>query len=159
MDRWVLRTERAAGFFLAVITCLTFINVLLRNVFGFAIPDGFDISRLMLAVTIFWGIASTGYRNEHIQVDVLWQACGPEGRRAMDLVATAISLGFIALLGWMLLAGKVPDGIRSGEATFDLRLPVWPFHLIAALGILFATILLVIRLVRLLRPVRPSEAR
>src|SRR5215211_782287 len=123
MDRWVLRVERVAGFFLAVITGLTFVSVLLRNVFGFAIPDSFDVSRLMLAVAIFWGIASTGYRGEHIQVDILWQACGPKGRRAIDVVATAISLAFIALFGWMLLAAKVPDSIRSGEATFDLRLP------------------------------------
>jgi TRAP-type C4-dicarboxylate transport system permease small subunit len=151
MDRWVLRTEQAAGFFLAAISCLTFVSVALRYLVGFAIPDGFDTSRLMLAVTIFWGIASTGYRNEHIQVDILWQAAPPRGRLAIDLVATAISLGFIAVFAWMLIAVKVPDSIRSGEATFDLRLPVWPFHLLAALGIVFATVLLVIRIIRLVR--------
>jgi TRAP-type C4-dicarboxylate transport system permease small subunit len=151
MDRWVLRIERVAGFFLAAITCLTFTSVVSRNVFGLAIPDSFDISRLMLAVTIFWGIASTSYRNQHIQVDVLWQALGPEGRRIIDLTAAAISLAFMALFAWMLLAVKVPDSLRSGEATFDLRLPVWPFHLLAALGILFAALLLGVRIVRLSR--------
>ena len=151
MDRWVLQIERVAGFFLAAISGLTFTSVLLRSVFGFAIPDSFDVSRLMLAVTIFWGIASTGYRNQHIQVDILWQAFGPKGRQVIDVVATAIALAFMTLFAWMLLAAKLPDTFRSGEATFDLRLPVWPFHLVAALGILFATILLVVRLVRLFR--------
>jgi TRAP-type C4-dicarboxylate transport system permease small subunit len=120
-------------------------------VFGFAIPDSFDISRLMLAVTIFWGIASTGYRNQHIQVDILWQTFGPRGRRGIDLVATGISLAFLGLFAWMLVAAKVPDSVRSGEATFDLRLPVWPFHLLAALGIVFAVVLLAVRVVRLIR--------
>jgi hypothetical protein len=43
--------------------------------------------------------------------------------------------------------------MRSGEATFDLRIEIWPFHLVAALGIFFAVILLAIRLVRIARGV------
>jgi hypothetical protein len=50
-----------------------------------------------------------------------------------------------------MLAQKVLSTWRSAEATFDIRLQLWPFHLLAALGIVFATVLLAIRLVRLLR--------
>jgi hypothetical protein len=50
-----------------------------------------------------------------------------------------------------MLAQKVLSGWRSAEATFDIRIEIWPFHLLAALGIAFATLLLVIRLVRLAR--------
>lgn len=151
LDRLVLRIEQMAGVFLGAISLFTFMSVLLRNLFAFAIPDSFDVSRLLLAVTIFWGIAATSYRNEHIQVDILWQVAAPRRRRLIDLAATAISLAFTALFAWMVLFVKVPDTIRSGEATFDLRLPVWPFHLVAALGLLFAAVLLVIRTTRLLR--------
>jgi TRAP-type transport system small permease protein len=150
MERWVLRTEKAAGVFLGLIALVTFVSVSLRGTLGFAIPDGFDVSRLMLATAMFWGIASTSYRNEHIQVDILWQALPPVGRRRLDLTATAITLAFMAVFAAM-LAQKVTSTWRSGEATFDIRLPIWPFHLLAALGIAFATLLLVIRLVRLAR--------
>lgn len=150
MERWVLRTERAAGLFLGAIALITFVSVSLRGTLGFAIPDGFDVSRLMLAVAMFWGIASTGFRNEHIQVDVLWQVLSPAGRRRLDIAATAISLAFMAVFAAM-LAQKVMSTWRSAEATFDIRLPVWPFHLLAALGIAFATLLLAIRLARLVR--------
>lgn len=150
MDRWVLRIEKAAGLSLAAVALITFVSVSLRGTVGFAIPDGFDISRLLLAVAMFWGIASTGYRNEHIQVDVLWQAFSPEGRRRLDLVATGVSLAFMAVFSAM-LAQKVLSGWRSGEATFDIRIEIWPFHLAAALGIACATLLLAIRLVRLYR--------
>jgi hypothetical protein len=38
----------------------------------------------------------------------------------------------------------------SSEQTFDLRLPVWPFYALAALGVLLASILLLLRLIRLI---------
>jgi TRAP-type C4-dicarboxylate transport system permease small subunit len=150
MERWVLRTEQVAGLFLGAIAAITFASVILRGAFGLAIPDGFDISRLMLAVAMFWGIASTSFRNEHIRVDVLWQAFGPRGRRTVDLVATSISLAAMAVFAWM-LGVKVLGTWRSREATFDLRIEIWPFHLLAALGIAFAVLLLAVRLVRLAR--------
>ena len=150
MKRWVLRTEEAAGIFLGAIAAITFVSVTLRGTLGFAIPDGFDVSRLLLAVAMFWGIASTSYRNEHIQVDLVWQMLSPAGRRRLDLVASAITLAFMAVFALMLVQ-KVMSTWRSGEATFDIRLPIWPFHLLAALGIAFATLLLVIRLIRLAR--------
>jgi TRAP-type C4-dicarboxylate transport system permease small subunit len=150
VERWVLRTERAAGLFLGAIALITFVSVSLRGTLGVAIPDGFDVSRLMLAIAMFWGIASTSYRNEHIQVDILWQMLPPAGRRRLDIVATAVTLAFMAVFAAM-LGQKVLSSWRSAEATFDIRLQIWPFHLLAALGIAFATLLLVIRMVRLVR--------
>jgi TRAP-type C4-dicarboxylate transport system permease small subunit len=150
LDRWVLYTERVASFFLALIAALTFVTVMMRGTIGMVVPDAYDVSRLLLAVAIFWGIATASYRGEHIGVDIVWQALPPRGRRALDLVATAITFAAVAVFAWM-LGQKVLGTWASGEATFDLRLPVWPFHLLAALGIFFAVILLAIRLVRLAR--------
>ena len=150
MNRWVLRTEKMAGLFLGAIAFVTFTSVLVRALFGIGIPDGFDVSRLMLAVAMFWGIATASYRNEQIQVDILWQIGGARWRRMIDIVATTISLAAMAVFAWM-LGVKVLSTHRSSEATFDLRIEIWPFHLLASLGILFAVVLLAIRLVRLLR--------
>jgi TRAP-type transport system small permease protein len=150
MDRWVRRTEVAAGLFLGLIAALTFVSVGLRGTLGIAIPDGYDVSRLLLAVTIFWGIAVASYRGQHIEVDLLWRALPPGGRRAVDRIAAALTLAAIAVFAWM-LGAKVLGTWRSGERTFDLGLPVWPFHLLAALGIFFAALLLLLRFVRLLR--------
>jgi TRAP-type C4-dicarboxylate transport system permease small subunit len=150
VERWVLRTEKAAGIFLGAVALITFASVTLRVTLGFAIPDGFDVSRLMLAIAMFWGIASTSYRNDHIQVDIVWQLLSPAGRRRLDIAATAITLAFMAAFAVM-LGQKVMSTWRSAEATFDIRLQIWPFHLLAAAGIAFATLLLVIRLARLAR--------
>jgi TRAP-type C4-dicarboxylate transport system permease small subunit len=150
IDRLIDYTESAAGIFLAAIAAVVFTSVVLRGVLRVAIPDWYDLSRLMLGVAIFWGIAATSYRNAHIKVDILWEWAGPRARRFIDVTATVIMLGFLTAFSWMLLA-KVGSGFRSGEATFDMRLPIWPFHFVAALGIFFATVLVLIRLWRLLR--------
>ena len=151
-------TERAAGIFLAAIVALTFVSIMLRAFLSMAIPDWFDLSRLMLGVAIFWGIATTSYRDEHIQVDFLWEWVGPRWKRLIDLFATIVLLVFMAAFSWMLIY-KVDSGFRSGEATFDVRIPIWPFHTLAALGIFLATVLIAIRLVRIWRGAGAAEPR
>ena len=93
------------------------------------------------------GSPPRSYRDEHIQVDFFWEWVGPRGKWLIDLFATLVLLAFMAAFAWM-LTYKVESGFRSNEATFDIRMPVWPFHAIAALGIFLAVLLIVIRLVR-----------
>jgi TRAP-type C4-dicarboxylate transport system permease small subunit len=118
--------------------------------FVLTIPEWFHLSCLALGVCIFWGFAATSYRNDHIKVDILWDWLGPLGKRLVDLFATGILFLFLLVFSYM-LGVKVMSGYWSGEATYDLRLKIWPFHLVMALGIFFATVLVLIRLIRLAR--------
>lgn len=149
MDRFIGKVELVAGLLLGAIAMLTFVAVIARWLFNYGIPDAFDVARLLLGTAMFWGIASAGYHNRHIQVDGFWELCPPWGKRAIDIVATTITLIFFGLLSWMLRA-KVVSVFESSEQTFDLRMPVWPFYALAALGIALATVLLLLRLMRLI---------
>ena len=108
--------ERAAGGLLALVTALTFVSVVLRYVFNWSIPDSYDLGRNLLGILIFWGIAVTGYRGEHITVDLLWNAVPVPARRWLarfdDLV---LALAMAALAGTM--AMKTLDTKASGEAS------------------------------------------
>ncbi|WP_341896038.1 TRAP transporter small permease [Ferrovibrio terrae] len=143
------KAEMVAGLLLGAIAVLTFTAVMLRWLFNYGLPDTFDFSRLLLGTAMFWGIAVAGYHNRHIQVDGFWEMAPAWGRRLIDIFATLVTLAFMALFAWM-LHDKVLSVYASNEQTFDLRLPVWPFHAIAALGIALATLLLLLRLVRLI---------
>ena len=142
--------ETLAGLFLAFVAALTFASVLLRYLFNFPVPDSFDIGRLMIGVVVFWGIAVAGYRDEHIQMDVLWTLVGARGKRLIDIFATACSLVAMAVFARMLVR-KIVVTYETTSQTFDLRLDIWPFYALAWVGIVAATILLAIRLWRLLR--------
>lgn len=150
MKSLVDKVELIAGLLLGAIAVLTFTAVMLRWLFNYGLPDTFDFSRLLLGTAMFWGIAVAGFHNRHIQVDGFWEMVPAWGKRLIDIFATVVTLAFMGLFAWM-LESKVVSVFKSNEQTFDLRLPVWPFHAIAALGIALATVLLLLRLVRLLR--------
>jgi TRAP-type C4-dicarboxylate transport system permease small subunit len=168
IERLIAYTETAAGIFLAAVTLLVFVNVMLRGSsvglgdflnwitgrkdmkFVLTIPEWYHLSCLALGVSVFWGLAATSYRNDHIKVDILWDWLGPVGTRLLDTFATGILFLFLLVFTYM-LGVKVMSGYWSGEATYDLRLKLWPFHLVMGIGILFATVLVFVRLLRLVR--------
>ncbi len=147
LDRFIDGAERLAGAFLAFVTALTFISVALRYIFSWAIPDSYDLSRYFLAILIFWGIAASGYRGTHITVDLLWGTLGAAARRGLEAFANLLTFVAMAAFCWA-MGLKVLDAYGSGEATYDLGLPVWPFFLVAWLGTLAAALLLLVRVVR-----------
>jgi len=148
MDHFVRVVEGTAGSLLLTVALTTFATVVLRKLFNYSPPDWFDLAQLLLGISIFWGIASACYRNGHILVDLLWEFLSSRGRLILDIIATSILLVFMAALTLM-LADAVRDTATGNVLTMELRLPVWPFHLLAGAGILAGTILTAVRLVRL----------
>jgi TRAP-type C4-dicarboxylate transport system permease small subunit len=148
LERLIARFELMAGIFIAAVTALTFVSVVLRYVFSWGLPDAFDIARNLLGIVIFWGIALAGYRGDHITVDLLWGALGRRARWAMDIFATLVTLGAMAVFAWM-MGGKVLSTWHENVLTFDLHLPVAAFFLVAWLGLVGALPLLLLRLWRI----------
>lgn len=149
-DAAIAAAERFAAALLALVTVLTFVSVALRYVFHWAIPDFYDYSRLLLGILIFWGIAVTGFRGEHITVELLYNALPARARRALDLLATLFTLGCMAVFT-RAMGLKVLDVRASGESTFDTHTPIWLFYFVAWAGLAGSVLLLLIRLVRQLR--------
>jgi TRAP-type C4-dicarboxylate transport system permease small subunit len=160
VDRCIDAIEVTAASFLAVVTLLTVVSVLLRYVFAWAIPDSYDFTRLLLGILIFWGIAVAGYRGDHISVDLLWSASPPWAKRVMDVFAALVTLIAMVALAWM-FAIKVLGTRADNVGTFDLRQPVWIYYFVAWIGLASSVILLVARTVRLVlwpeKLARPSE--
>jgi TRAP-type transport system small permease protein len=148
MDRFVRIVEGTAGLLLLTVALATFATVILRKLFNYSPPDWFDLAQLLLGISMFWGIASACYRNGHIVVDLVWEFLDSPGRRILDITATAILLVFMAAITLM-LADAIRDTATGNVLTMELKLPVWPFHLLAGAGILAGTILTAVRLARL----------
>lgn len=148
VDRFIDTIEVTAAGFLAVVTLLTFVSVLLRYFFVWSIPDSYDFTRLLLGIVIFWGIAVASYRGDHISVDLLWSASPSWAKRTMDIFAALVTLVAMAAFTWM-FAVKVLGTRADNVGTFDLRQPVWIYYAIAWIGLGSAVLLLVVRTVRL----------
>src|SRR3979409_2106082 len=126
MDRFIDSIEWVAAFFIGIVALNIFVQVLLRNLFSYSIPDSYDFGRLMLGILIFWGIAATSYRGTHITVDLIWANSSPKYQRAIDVFATLVLL-FVVTVQTYTLFDKVVATYNDHVLTFDLRLPTWPF--------------------------------
>ena len=159
MDRFIDSIEWVAAAFVGIVAANIFIAVLLRNLFAYSIPDSYDFGRLMLGILIFWGIAATSYRGTHITVDLVWANVGPKYQRVIDVFATLVLL-FVVTVQTFTLYDKVMTTRSDNVLTFDLRLPTWPFFMIAWLGDVSAVLLIAIRTYRLIfRPELMTEIK
>ena len=158
MDRFIDSIEWVAAFFIGIVALNIFVQVLLRNLFSYSIPDSYDFGRLMLGILIFWGIAATSYRGTHITVDLIWANSSPKYQRAIDVFATLVLL-FVVTVQTYTLFDKVRGTYYDHVLTFDLRLPTWPFFALAWIGDVSAVLLIAIRTWRLIfRPELMAEA-
>ena len=149
MDRFIDTIEWIAAGFVGIVAANIFIAVLLRNLFNYAIPDSFDIGRLLLGILIFWGIAATSYRGTHITVDLIWANVGPKYQRMIDVFATLVLLFVVSVQTWTLF-DKVRGTYNDNVTTFDMHLPTWPFFAVAWAGDVSAVLLIAIRTYRLI---------
>ena len=149
MDRFIDTIEWLAAAFVGIVAVDIFVSVLLRYFFAVSIPDSYDFGRMLLAILIFWGIAATSYRGTHITVDLLYANVGRRAQRVIDVFATLVLL-FVVTVQTYTLYDKVWTTRADHLLTFDLRLPVWPFFLVAWLGDVSAVLLIAIRTYRLI---------
>jgi TRAP-type C4-dicarboxylate transport system permease small subunit len=84
MDRFIDTIEWIAAGFVGLVALDIFLSVVLRNTLNYAIPDSFDIGRMLLGILIFWGIAATSYRGTHITVDLVWANVTPRYQRLIE---------------------------------------------------------------------------
>lgn len=158
VDRFMAAIEVTAAGFLAVVTAITFVSVILRYLFSWQIPDSYDFGSLLLGILIFWGIAGASYRGEHITVDLAWSAAPPWLQRVMDGFADLLSLTCLVVFTWM-TGTKVLSTYNDNVQTFDLRLPVWLFYFVAWIGLAAAILLLAVRTLRLLAGAGRTDSR
>lgn len=149
MDGFIDTIEWIAAIFVACVVTLIFVGVLLRYFFATSIPDGYDLGRMLLGILIFWGIAATSYRGTHITVDLLYSNVNERHQRFIDVFATLVLL-FVVTVQTYTLFDKVTSTYNDNVLTFDLRLPTWPFFLVAWLGDVSAVLLIAVRTYRLI---------
>jgi TRAP-type C4-dicarboxylate transport system permease small subunit len=149
MDRFIDGIEWIAALFVGIVAADIFVSVLLRYFFATSIPDSYNIGQYLLGILIFWGIAATSYRGTHITVDLLYASVGPRAQRFIDVFATLVLL-FVVTVQTYTLYDKVWTTRADHVLTFDLRLPTWPFFLVAWLGDASAVLLIAIRTYRLI---------
>jgi C4-dicarboxylate transporter DctQ subunit len=153
--RWYARLEEGAiAFLLALMTLITFGQVIARYVFDYSFVWALELVTFLFAWLIFLGMSYGVRVGSHIGVDALVRALNPRNARIVGAIAAlfCIAYSLIALFGsWRYVVTM--HGI--GTLAQDLPIPVWIPQTVLPLG--FA--LLALRFAEVLwRIVRGSEA-
>lgn len=154
LQRFCDSVETVAGILLGLTTLLVVVSTTARYAFAIAIPDAFDISRYLIGACLMWGFASIGYRGGHIAVDVIYEMLSKRGRTVLNVIAWAFLLTFTMLMAYMMYF-RLASAYSSNEATFDLRLPAWPFIALIWLGCLVSVLMIILNMV--IKPLSDDE--
>ncbi|WP_157966412.1 TRAP transporter small permease [Oceanibium sediminis] len=137
MQKLIRLMEQAGALALMAIVLLMATTTITRYLFNWPLPDVDAVSRMLLAVVAFWGLASACLYREHIKLDLLTSVLPRRIRAAVLWISDVILMGALGLMAWM-TAHRILDLRDSGEKTYDLGIVLWPFYLMAYVGLVAA---------------------
>jgi TRAP-type C4-dicarboxylate transport system permease small subunit len=123
---------------LLLLMFLTVGDVVGRYMVGFIpgfgpIPGSFELTEFMLAIIVLTAIGYTQVKGEHISIDMFITKFSPRVRAIIDSVTNFLSLTIFALVTWQTI--KYAQLLyESHDVSGVLRLPVYPFLIVAAIG-------------------------
>ena len=122
-----------AGAALTVMLVLQVTNIIGRKFFHNPILGTVELTRMLLAVVVFLGLAHSEDLGDHITIDLIYVRLRQRMRMAFNVFANVLSVGVIGLMAYQLF-----DFSRftrhTGEETGILEWPIWPFVMVAAFG-------------------------
>ena len=127
---------------LLVMPLPVFFDVISRLTFAGSIPGVIEIEEFMLAIIVFFGIAFTQVEGEHIRIEFLTSRFPKWMQDILDSFNYFICLLFFFLMSSQLIMQGI-EKIHMQEVSFVLRIPVFIFRFITALGALLLAIVLV----------------
>ncbi len=131
-------------------------NVLSRFFFRNPIPGTFELTRISLAIVVFTSLGYGQLKKVYIQISFFFSRLPSSVQKIVQVFNYLLSLIFFSLVFWQMLkyAGRMS---ASGEFTSVLRLPVHPWIIIAAIGVLFLCLALILDLIQTITKIAKGE--
>jgi TRAP-type C4-dicarboxylate transport system permease small subunit len=97
------------------------------------IPGSFELTEFMLAIIVLTAVGYTQVKGEHISIDIFITKLSPRVQAIIDSVTNFLSLTMFALVTWQTI--KYAQLLyESHDVSGVLRLPVYPFLIVVAIG-------------------------
>ena len=112
-----------AGILLFCLMLLTCVDVVGRYFFNMPVTGGFELTEMMLAALIFFGLPLVTIRNEHVMVDLL-DPVTPDWllriQHVVSCLVCAVATGYLAWRLWI----RAVNMAAAGETTAQLKLQI-----------------------------------
>ncbi|MFN3890189.1 MAG: TRAP transporter small permease [Beijerinckiaceae bacterium] len=130
-----------AGVFLLLLMAFTVLDVVMRYFFNAPFRGSLESTEFAMAVIVFLGLAYCGWAGGHIGVDLFEKLLEKPSMRFVPVMVHLAGAALFAVIAYQV----VNETLHAWtQATNMLRVPHWPFRLVAAFGSgLFAIVLLI----------------
>jgi TRAP-type transport system small permease protein len=150
VDRLANTVERVLAVALIAAISLNFINVIGRYLAGFTLTGVDEVEIYVLIWIAFLGAATVFWKNEHLRMDVLLNACPVIFRKAVLVVEMAVTLA-VALVAAFQSFGYVERIHALGAVSDIAHIPTWIPHSAVFLSFGAMAVMVVLRGIRVLR--------
>jgi len=127
---------KVALFFILLMMFGTVIDVLLRYIFNRPIPGVFEVTRYALAIIVFASLGWSQIHKVHIAIDLFITRIPLFWQNLIEVLNYLVVFVVFSLAFWQMLVytGRL---YASDLITTVLRIHVYPWVLLAAVGVLF----------------------
>ena len=124
--RWLERgLEAVISLCLIAMTGITVVDVAGRYFLNAPLKGGYEISEMMMGLTVFAALPLATRAESHLTVGLLTERLAGNARRVHRIVILIVTVGALAFIAWRM--GVQADILaRSQAASGSLQLPLWP---------------------------------
>jgi TRAP-type C4-dicarboxylate transport system permease small subunit len=147
MGRWL---AAASCVITMIIMLLQTADVLGRKLFGTPVLGTYDITTLLIAPLVSFGIGYAHSEGAHVRVEFLVRILPQQVRRMMAICTSLLSLTFFILLTWRVILYGMKMW-ETGSQSLTIRLPIFPSVYSIALGCAVLCVLLVMDVIQYIK--------
>lgn len=133
---------------LIFMTLLTVLDVFLRALFDYPIHGALELIEFSLGIVVFLALAFCGVQNGHIVIDILVRRFPKPFRIAIGAVISLVSAAILGLIGYRMVFQAIRVHMM-GQTSVILDIPVYPFILVGAFGIVLLALVYLLKSVLL----------
>lgn len=130
LSRWGLTLGMG---WVLVMMLLTTLDVAGRYFFSKPVPGAIEMSEFMLALFGVLGIAYTHGAGANVKVTMVIRKLTPRFAAFLDFLTGLLSLQIVSMLAWYGVVMGVEE-FNIGTTTDTLAIPIYPLHLLLAVG-------------------------
>ena len=124
-----------SGASIVILMLMTVVDVFWRQLLGKPLSGVFELTPILLTLIVFFAVAYANDHKEHVVIDILYDALPKIGRKIFSYICTIINMAIVAVMFWQVVNYGL-QLISRNAATSSLHIPMWPFSILAAVGIL-----------------------
>jgi tripartite ATP-independent transporter DctM subunit len=137
-------------FFLAVMMCVTTVDVLSRFLFNLPVIGSIEGTEFLMVLTVFLAIPYAAAKNQHITIDALVTKLPERERLILESITLFLGVVLFSVVVWESIQYCMLM-MKMNRVTAVLRVPIAPFALVVTFGSLLFSVVLALDLVQKLK--------